>query len=79
MGVSVVFHPYNPYVPTSHANIRYFEAGPEDNPAEWWFGGGFDLTPYYPFSRGCAPVAQGGKISLRSFWGRPLSKIQKMV
>ena len=49
MGVSVVFHPYNPYVPTSHANIRYFEAGPEDNPAEWWFGGGFDLTPYYPF------------------------------
>ena len=49
MGVSVVFHPYNPYVPTSHANIRYFEAGPEDNPTEWWFGGGFDLTPYYPF------------------------------
>jgi coproporphyrinogen III oxidase len=49
MGVSVVFHPYNPYVPTSHANIRYFEAGPEGNPTEWWFGGGFDLTPYYPF------------------------------
>lgn len=49
MGVSVVFHPYNPYVPTSHANIRYFEAGPENNPEAWWFGGGFDLTPYYPF------------------------------
>ena len=49
MGVSVVFHPYNPYVPTSHANIRYFEAGPENEPEAWWFGGGFDLTPYYPF------------------------------
>jgi len=49
MGVSVVFHPYNPYIPTSHANIRYFEAGSEEAPSEWWFGGGFDLTPYYPF------------------------------
>ena len=49
MGVSAVFHPYNPYAPTSHANIRYFEAGPEDEPVAWWFGGGFDLTPYYPF------------------------------
>jgi coproporphyrinogen III oxidase len=49
MGVSIVFHPYNPYVPTSHANIRYFEAGPENEPVAWWFGGGFDLTPYYPF------------------------------
>ena len=49
MGVSIVFHPYNPYIPTSHANVRYFEAGPEDDPSAWWFGGGFDLTPYYPF------------------------------
>jgi coproporphyrinogen III oxidase len=49
MGVSVVFHPYNPYVPTCHANIRYFEAGPENSPEAWWFGGGFDLTPFYPF------------------------------
>ena len=49
-GVSVVFHPYNPFVPTSHANVRYFEAGPRDNPTCWWFGGGFDLTPYYPFA-----------------------------
>lgn len=49
MGVSVVFHPYNPFVPTSHANVRYFEAGPKENPVAWWFGGGFDLTPYYPF------------------------------
>ena len=49
MGVSAVFHPYNPYVPTAHANVRYFEAGPPNQPVAWWFGGGFDLTPYYPF------------------------------
>jgi coproporphyrinogen III oxidase len=47
VGVSLVIHPQNPYVPTTHANFRFFTAG-EDNPA-WWFGGGFDLTPYYPF------------------------------
>lgn len=47
MGVSVVIHPMNPYVPTSHANVRFFIADPEgDNPL-WWFGGGYDLTPYY--------------------------------
>lgn len=48
-GVSLVLHPHNPYVPTTHANFRYFVAGNEaDNPV-WWFGGGYDLTPYYPF------------------------------
>ncbi len=48
-GVSLVIHPHNPYVPTSHANVRYFVAMREGEPAAWWFGGGFDLTPYYPF------------------------------
>ena len=48
-GVSLVIHPRNPFVPTSHANFRLFMAGADtDNPV-WWFGGGFDLTPYYPF------------------------------
>ena len=47
VGVSLVIHPLNPYVPTTHANYRFFTAG-DDNPI-WWFGGGFDLTPYYPF------------------------------
>ena len=47
-GVSLVLHPHNPYVPTTHANFRYFTAG-DDDPV-WWFGGGFDLTPYYPFA-----------------------------
>ncbi len=48
-GVSLVMHPRNPYVPTSHMNVRFFVAAADsDNPA-WWFGGGFDLTPYYGF------------------------------
>ena len=49
MGVSLVFHPKNPYVPTTHMNVRFFIAEKEDHAPVWWFGGGFDLTPYYPF------------------------------
>lgn len=49
LGVSLVLHPHNPYVPTSHANVRFFIAEKEDHDPVWWFGGGFDLTPYYPF------------------------------
>lgn len=67
VGVSLVLHPRNPYVPTTHANFRFFSAG-ERNPV-WWFGGGFDLTPYYPFyddvihwhetaSAACAPFGE---------------------
>jgi coproporphyrinogen III oxidase len=48
-GVSLVLHPENPYVPTTHANVRFFVATREDAEPVWWFGGGFDLTPYYPF------------------------------
>lgn len=47
MGVSLVMHPRNPYVPTSHANVRFFIAEKDDEAPEWWFGGGYDLTPYY--------------------------------
>ena len=49
MGVSLVIHPRKPYVPTSHANVRFFIASKEDAEPIWWFGGGFDLTPYYGF------------------------------
>lgn len=49
MGVSLVIHPRNPYAPTSHANIRFFLAEKHGEPPVWWFGGGFDLTPYYGF------------------------------
>lgn len=47
-GVSLVFHPLNPHVPTTHMNVRYFEARPLEGEPVWWFGGGFDLTPFYP-------------------------------
>lgn len=49
MGVSLVFHPRNPHAPTTHCNVRFFVARPVDGPEVWWFGGGFDLTPYYPY------------------------------
>ena len=49
MGVSLVFHPRNPYVPTTHANVRFFIAEKPGKAPIWWFGGGFDLTPYYGF------------------------------
>jgi coproporphyrinogen III oxidase len=49
MGVSLVIHPQNPYVPTSHANVRFFIAHKPGAEPIWWFGGGFDLTPYYGF------------------------------
>jgi coproporphyrinogen III oxidase len=49
MGVSVVLHPRNPYIPTVHMNVRWFIAVKEGAAPVWWFGGGSDLTPYYPF------------------------------
>lgn len=49
MGVSVVVHPLNPHVPTSHANVRFFVAEKAGEAPVWWFGGGFDLTPYYGY------------------------------
>jgi coproporphyrinogen III oxidase len=49
VGVSLVFHPHNPYAPTTHMNVRFFLAEKEGHDPVWWFGGGFDLTPYYGF------------------------------
>lgn len=49
LGVSLVIHPHNPYIPTSHANVRFFIAFKDGKDPIWWFGGGFDLTPYYGF------------------------------
>ena len=51
VGVSLVIHPRNPYVPTSHANVRFFVAEKEGAEPIWWFGGGFDMTPYYGFEQ----------------------------
>ena len=53
MGVSLVIHPRNPYVPTSHANVRLFVAEKPDAEPVWWFGGGYDLTPYYGNREDC--------------------------
>ena len=53
MGVSLVIHPRNPYAPTSHANVRFFVAEKPDEDPIWWFGGGYDLTPYYGFEEDC--------------------------
>lgn len=53
LGVSLVIHPRNPYVPTSHANVRFFIAEKPGADPVWWFGGGFDLTPYYGFDEDC--------------------------
>ena len=53
MGVSLVIHPRNPYVPTAHANVRFFLAEKAGEAPVWWFGGGYDLTPYYGFEEDC--------------------------
>src|SRR5690554_6632456 len=69
-GVSLVLHPHNPYVPTSHANVRFFIAEKPGEAPVWWFGGGFDLIPYYPVledvvhwhrvaRNACAPFGEG--------------------
>lgn len=53
VGLSLVLHPQNPYVPTSHLNLRFFRAEKVGAPPIWWFGGGYDLTPYYGFEQDC--------------------------
>lgn len=53
LGLSLVIHPDNPFVPTTHANVRFFIAEKDGMPPVWWFGGGFDLTPYYGFVEDC--------------------------
>lgn len=53
MGVSLVIHPRNPFIPTSHANFRLFVAEKENEEPVWWFGGGYDLTPYYGYEEDC--------------------------
>ncbi|MFC4991987.1 oxygen-dependent coproporphyrinogen oxidase [Rubritalea tangerina] len=61
MGVSLVMHPHNPYVPTSHANVRFFCAKKEGADPIWWFGGGYDLTPYYGNDSDCQHWHQTAK------------------
>ena len=69
MGVSLVFHPRNPYIPTVHMNVRFFVAKAQASHEEdiWWFGGGMDLTPYYGFADDAAHFHRTNKQALDAF------------
>ncbi|HIC80746.1 MAG TPA: oxygen-dependent coproporphyrinogen oxidase [Kiloniellaceae bacterium] len=67
VGVSLVIHPRNPYIPTSHANVRFFIAEKEEEPPVWWFGGGFDLTPYYGFEEDACHWHRTARAACESF------------
>ena len=67
MGVSLVIHPSNPFVPTSHANFRMFVAEKDGEEPTWWFGGGYDLTPYYGFEEDCIHWHQKAKDACKGF------------
>lgn len=67
MGVSLVIHPKNPYVPTSHANVRFFIAEKEGEEPVWWFGGGYDLTPYYANEEDCIFWHQTARDAVQPF------------
>lgn len=67
MGVSVVMHPRNPYVPTSHFNVRAIAADVPGKETLWWFGGGFDMTPYYGFEEDCRHWHQTAKAACQPF------------
>ena len=67
MGVSLVMHPENPYVPTSHANVRFFIAEKEGEEPVWWFGGGYDLTPYYGNEEDCRHWHQTARAACQPF------------
>lgn len=67
LGVSTVVHPRNPFVPTMHANVRFFLAEKADGQSIWWFGGGFDLTPYYGFIEDCQHWHRNAKAACDPF------------
>ena len=73
MGVSLVFHPRNPYVPTVHMNVRFFVSlsplGEGRGEGIWWFGGGMDLTPYYGFEEDCVHFHRANRDALAQFPG----------
>ena len=77
MGVSLVIHPHNPYVPTSHANVRFFIAEKDGEEPVWWFGGGYDLTPYYGNEDDCLHWHQTAKDACEPFGKDVYSKFKK--
>ncbi|RKZ79674.1 MAG: oxygen-dependent coproporphyrinogen oxidase [Gammaproteobacteria bacterium] len=77
LGVSLVIHPHNPYVPTSHANVRFFIAEKEGEEPIWWFGGGYDLTPYYGFKQDVIAWHQTAKSACDPFGEDVYSRYKK--
>ncbi|HTG35723.1 MAG TPA: oxygen-dependent coproporphyrinogen oxidase [Thermoanaerobaculia bacterium] len=67
IGVSLVFHPHNPYAPTTHMNVRFFLAQKEGHDPVWWFGGGFDLTPYYGFEEDAVHFHRAARAACEPF------------
>ncbi len=77
MGVSLVVHPLNPFAPTSHMNVRFFIAGADTEEPVWWFGGGFDMTPYYGFEADAVHWHQTAKDACAPFGGDIYPKFKK--
>jgi len=77
IGISIVIHPKNPYAPTSHANLRYFSTQGQKGDPIWWFGGGFDLTPYYGFEEDCILWHQSAKEACTPFGETVHSRFKK--
>jgi len=77
MGVSLVIHPHNPFIPTSHANVRFFIAEKEGADPVWWFGGGYDLTPYYGNDEDCIHWHQTAKNACEPFGSDVHQKYKK--
>ncbi|MFT5633568.1 MAG: coproporphyrinogen III oxidase [Rubritalea sp.] len=77
MGVSLVMHPLNPRVPTAHMNVRFFVAKKDGEEPIWWFGGGYDLTPYYGYEEDCQHWHQVAKDACGDFSGELYHKYKK--
>ena len=77
MGLSLIVHPHNPYIPTTHMNVRLFFAVPKEGEPVWWFGGGFDLTPYYAFEEDCIYWHQIAKQACDPFGSELYSTFKK--
>jgi coproporphyrinogen III oxidase len=77
MGVSLVLHPRNPYAPTVHMNVRFFIAEKAGEEAVWWFGGGMDLTPYYPFEEDAAHFHRTCRDALAPFGAEHYPRFKK--
>jgi len=77
LGVSLVLHPENPYIPTAHANVRFFVAEEPDKEPIWWFGGGFDLTPFYGFDEDAVHWHKTAKKACLPFGEKVYSKYKK--